>query len=180
MSTPDGGVAPPASNSAPADEGTPRRSAWWVRMLSAVPLPLLYAFSSLVGWLAWKVVPYRKELVHTHLKLAFPEMDEKALQDVMRRYYAGFADMFVEIVKSASMPPEEIRRRVRIVNMDGKLDSTHIPLAEIFFSSTASTWPKFQEAIDMFLKSLPYFLRSSSPIGMHTAVPVPIFPSLSV
>jgi len=118
VSTPDGGVAPPASNSAPADEGTPRRSAWWVRMLSAVPLPLLYAFSSLVGWLAWKVVPYRKELVHTHLKLAFPEMDEKALQNVMRRYYAGFADMFVEIVKSASMSPEEIRRRVRIVNMD--------------------------------------------------------------
>jgi len=87
-------------------------------MLAAVPLPMLYAFSSFVGWITWKVVPYRKELVHNHLKLAFPEMDEKALQDVMRRYYAGFADMFVEIVKSASMPPEEIRKRVRIVNME--------------------------------------------------------------
>lgn len=115
MSTPEGGVAPPASNSAP--ELAPR-SAWWVRMLAALPLPVLYAFSSFVGWMAWKVVPYRKELVHNHLKLAFPEMDEKGLQEVMRRYYAGFADMFVEIVKSATMPPEEIRRRVRIVNME--------------------------------------------------------------
>lgn len=64
MSTPEGGVAPPASNSAPVDDGPTRRSAWWVRMLAAVPMPLLYAFSALVGWLAWKVVPYRKELVH--------------------------------------------------------------------------------------------------------------------
>ena len=40
--------------------------------------------------------------MHNHLKLAFPEMDEKGLQDVMRRYYAGFAHMFVEIVKSAT------------------------------------------------------------------------------
>jgi len=118
VSTPDGGVVPPAANSAAANEVAPRRSAWWVRMLAAVPLPVLYAFSSFVGWLAYKAVPYRKELVHAHLKLAFPEMDEKALQGVMRRYYAGFADMFVEIVKSASMPPEEIRKRVRILNIE--------------------------------------------------------------
>ena len=118
MSTPDGGVTPPASNSASASDGPVRRSAWWVRMLAALPLPMLYAVSSVVGWLAWKVVPYRKELVHNHLKIAFPELDEKGLQDVMRRYYAGFADMFMEIVKSATMPPEEIRKRVRIVNME--------------------------------------------------------------
>lgn len=120
MSTPEGADRAPASNSAPvpAGGGSAPRSAWWVRMLAALPLPVLYAFSSFVGWMAWKVVPYRKELVHNHLKLAFPEMDERGLQDVMRRYYAGFADMFVEIVKSATMPPEEIRRRVRILNME--------------------------------------------------------------
>jgi Kdo2-lipid IVA lauroyltransferase/acyltransferase len=113
VSTPDGGLAPSTSNSA-----TPSRSAWWVRMLAALPLPVLYAFSSIIGWLAYRVVPYRAQLVHSNLKLAFPEMDEKALERTKRRYYAGFADMFVEIVKSASMPPEEIRRRVRIGNLE--------------------------------------------------------------
>jgi KDO2-lipid IV(A) lauroyltransferase len=86
--------------------------------LAALPLPLLYAFSAAIGWLAYRVVPYRAELVHNNLKLAFPEMDEKALDETKRRYYAGFADMFVEIVKSATMPAEEIRRRVRIVNLE--------------------------------------------------------------
>jgi KDO2-lipid IV(A) lauroyltransferase len=96
----------------------PPRSAWWVRLLSAVPLPILYGLATAVGWLAFRVFPYRKELVHHHLKLAFPEQDEAGLRDIMRRYYAGFAQMLFEIIKSATMPPEEIRRRVRILNLD--------------------------------------------------------------
>jgi KDO2-lipid IV(A) lauroyltransferase len=60
--------------------------------------------------------------VHNNLKLAFPEMDERALRETMRQYYLGFAHMFVEIVKSATMTPEEIRRRVRIVNLEAPLE----------------------------------------------------------
>ncbi len=86
--------------------------------MATIPMPLLYGFASLVGWLAFRVFPHRGELVHQHLKLAFPEMDEKALRATMRDYYAGFAQMFVEIVKSARMPPDEMRRRVRIVNLE--------------------------------------------------------------
>jgi Kdo2-lipid IVA lauroyltransferase/acyltransferase len=113
VSTPDGGLVPSTSNTA-----TPARSAWWVRMLAALPLAFLYGVASVIGWLALRVFPYRKELVHDNLKLAFPAMDEKALRETMRQYYLGFAHMFVEIVKSATMTPEEIRRRVRIVNLE--------------------------------------------------------------
>jgi Kdo2-lipid IVA lauroyltransferase/acyltransferase len=113
VSSSDGGLAPPIS--VPA---TPARSAWWVRVLAALPLRFLYGFASLLGWLAFRVFPYREELVHTHMKLAFPEKDEQALRRIMRDYYAGFAQMLVEIVKSATMPPEEVQRRVRIVNLE--------------------------------------------------------------
>ena len=113
MSTPDGGLVPSTANSA-----TPARSAWWVRMLAALPLSILYGLATAIGWLAYRIFPYRAQLVHDNLKLAFPEMDETKLGETKRRYYAGFADMFVEIVKSATMPPQEIRRRVRIVNLE--------------------------------------------------------------
>jgi KDO2-lipid IV(A) lauroyltransferase len=113
VSTPDGGLVPSTATTA-----VPARSAWWVRMLATLPLPFLYGFASLIAWLAFRVFPYRAELVHHNLKLAFPGMDEKALREAMRRYYAGFAQMLVEIVKSARMPADEIRRRVRIVNLE--------------------------------------------------------------
>src|ERR1700754_1157349 len=103
VSSTEGGVDPPISVAA-----TPARSAWWVRMVATLPLGLLYGFSSFVGWLAFRVFPYRGELVHQHLKLAFPDQDEAGLSDIKRRYYAGFAQMFVEIVKSAKMPAAEI------------------------------------------------------------------------
>jgi KDO2-lipid IV(A) lauroyltransferase len=87
-------------------------------MLATVPLPVLYGFATLLGWLAFRVIPYREKLVHDNLATAFPQTEEPALRAIMRGYYAGFAQMLVEIVKSAAMPAEEIRRRVRISNIE--------------------------------------------------------------
>lgn len=112
----------PIGRATTATSPIPDRSAWWVRILASLPLPALYGFASLLGWLAFRVIPYRSELVHRSLAVAFPEMDEAALRETMRRYYAGFAQMLVEVVKSARMPAEEIRRRVRIVNIEQPRD----------------------------------------------------------
>jgi len=113
VSAPESGLAEPTTPAAPE-----RRSAWWVRLLAALPLSTLYGFSGFVGWLAFRVFPYRKAMVCANLATAFPEKDAAALEEVRRHYYAGFADMFVEIVKSASMPADELRRRVNILNLD--------------------------------------------------------------
>jgi KDO2-lipid IV(A) lauroyltransferase len=114
VSSPQTGIVPASSPSTPARE----TSAWWVRLLASLPLSALYGFATFVGWLAFRVFPYREKLVHEHLALAFPQMDEAALRNTMRTYYAGFAQMFVEIVKSAKFTPADIRRHVSIVNIE--------------------------------------------------------------
>jgi KDO2-lipid IV(A) lauroyltransferase len=78
---------------------------------------MLYGLATVIGWLAFNVFPHREAIVKHHLTLAFPEKDIRAIREVMRQYYAGFAQMLVEIIKSAKMPAEEIRRRVRINNL---------------------------------------------------------------
>ncbi|TLY72575.1 MAG: lipid A biosynthesis acyltransferase [Gammaproteobacteria bacterium] len=108
----------PAPPTAPADAG-PARSAWWVRLLARVPWAVGYGFAAVLGWLAFRVFPYRERLVRESLTRAFPHFDEPELRAVMRGYYLGFAQMLVEIIKGASLPGEEIRRRVRIVNLEG-------------------------------------------------------------
>jgi KDO2-lipid IV(A) lauroyltransferase len=94
------------------------RSAWWVRLLSRAPFPVLYSISTFLGWLAYRVFPYRQHVVRENLTKAFPDFDEKQLQHVMRGYYRGFAEVLVELIKAASLPAEELRRRVRIVNLE--------------------------------------------------------------
>jgi Kdo2-lipid IVA lauroyltransferase/acyltransferase len=98
------------------------RSAWWVRLVSRLPLGLLYGIADVLGWLAFRVFPYREDIVRANLTKAFPDFDETRLREAMRQYYAGFAQMLVEIIKSATLPPEEIRRRVRIINIDKPLE----------------------------------------------------------
>jgi len=94
------------------------RAALWVRLLARVPLRLLYGLATLLGWLAFRVFPYREHVVRENLARAFPELAEPELREIMRRYYLGFAQMLVEIIKSAGFTAEQICSRVRIVNLE--------------------------------------------------------------
>ncbi len=93
-------------------------SAWWVRLLSRLPFAALYLLADCLGWLAFRVFPHRDEVVRGNLALCFPELDPAAITAIRRRYYGGFADVLIEVIKSASLPAEEIRRRVRIVGIE--------------------------------------------------------------
>jgi KDO2-lipid IV(A) lauroyltransferase len=108
MSLVSSGPPPPAATHA----------VWWVRVLACVPLAALYCLANLMAWLAYRVVPYRKQLVHSSLAKAFPELSEEELRSVRRRYYVGFAQMAAELIKGSAFAPAEIRRRVRIVNLE--------------------------------------------------------------
>jgi KDO2-lipid IV(A) lauroyltransferase len=101
-----------------AEASKPSRPAWWVRLVSHIPFVLLNPLADLLGWLAFRVFPYREHVVRENLTKAFPDLDEPSLRKVMRAYYDGFAQMFVELLKGATMPAAEIERRVRIVNLD--------------------------------------------------------------
>jgi Kdo2-lipid IVA lauroyltransferase/acyltransferase len=94
------------------------RPAWWARLLARLPLAAMYGLASVFGWLTFRFFPYRKHVVHENLAKAFPAFGEPELREVMRRYYLGFAQMLMEIIKSVGMPADELRRRVRILNLE--------------------------------------------------------------
>ncbi len=93
------------------------RSAWWIRALSALPMPVLYGLASFLTFLAFRVVHYRDAVVRENLRIAFPDLDAAATRELMHRYYAGYADVLVELVKGASMSAEQVRERVTIRNL---------------------------------------------------------------
>ncbi len=118
---PSGGAAAGSSGRAAA-ESTGRvaagRPAWWVRLAAALPWPLLYGLADILAWVAWRVIPYRADVVGENLRLAFPELDAQQLEEIKRRYYRGFGEVLVEVIKAARLPPEEIRRRVVLRGLD--------------------------------------------------------------
>src|SRR2546430_3205494 len=102
----------------PRPPPAPAGRSGWARLLARIPLRALYGFAGLLGWFAFRAFPYRQHVVRENLTRAFPDFDETRLRSVMRGYYLGFAQMLVEVLKSVTLPAEEIRRRVRIVNLD--------------------------------------------------------------
>jgi Kdo2-lipid IVA lauroyltransferase/acyltransferase len=101
------------TNSAPA-----ARPTWWVRAVAAIPLSALYWLANFLAFLADRVFPYRRHVVLENLTIAFPDFDAARMRAVIREYYRGFADMLIEIVKSAGISRAQITRRVVIRNLD--------------------------------------------------------------
>jgi Kdo2-lipid IVA lauroyltransferase/acyltransferase len=96
----------------------PARSVWWARLLARLPLSALYRITAFLGWATYRFFPYREHVVRENLGKAFPEFDETRIRAVIRSYYLGFAEVLAEVIKSVSLPAQELRQRVRIVNLD--------------------------------------------------------------
>lgn len=89
-----------------------------LRALAHLPWCVLYAISDVVCCLLHHVIGYRRKVVRTNLRNAFPEKTEKERRRIERDFYHHLSDMFVEGIKLLHFSDEEIRRRVRFTNMD--------------------------------------------------------------
>ena len=106
------------ANGIPARKTAGGRPAWWVRLVSRLPWALLYGLGHFLAWLAWRVIPYQRQVAHENLAIAFPELSEPELNDLMGRYYRGFSEVLVEVLKAWSLAPAELRARVQVAGLD--------------------------------------------------------------
>jgi len=87
-----------------------------VRLLSKLPLSILYVVSDFLFVLSFYVVRYRRPLVWKNLKNAFPEKSDEELRLVERQFYKNLCDYGVEMLKLVTISREELDRRVTFKN----------------------------------------------------------------
>jgi Kdo2-lipid IVA lauroyltransferase/acyltransferase len=100
-----------------------QRSAWWVRLLAALPWWVMNPFADVLAWLAWRVVRVEQRALRANLTASFPTLTEPQLQHLMRDYYRNFSQVLVEVVRSVSLSPEELRRRVILEDFEPVRDA---------------------------------------------------------
>src|SRR5579859_1156207 len=86
-------------------------------MLSRAPMGALYALSGVLYLLAYYLVRHRHRVIREQLAKVFPDLSEAERRAIHRRFLKNFCDVLVEVVKSMSISSEEIKARVRIVNL---------------------------------------------------------------
>ena len=90
-----------------------------IRILSVLPLRVLYAIASFVLYpLLYYVVHYRRSMVMSNIRYCFPEKSEAACKQMARQFYHHFADLCVEIIHAYRMSDEELRERIVFEGLD--------------------------------------------------------------
>jgi KDO2-lipid IV(A) lauroyltransferase len=88
----------------------------WIRWLALLPFGFWYAFARLLAWIA-VLVHHRGHVVQPNLRIAFPERDAQSIRKLTADFYWGYAQVLVELVKSARLSPEDLQRRVTVAGL---------------------------------------------------------------
>ncbi|HTH30558.1 MAG TPA: hypothetical protein VL946_04370, partial [Lacibacter sp.] len=82
-----------------------------LRLLSFLPMAVLYLLSDFAYFIIFYVVGYRKEIVMNNLLIAFPGKTETERKKIMKEFYHNFCDTFIEMIKMFSWSTDEIKKR---------------------------------------------------------------------
>jgi Kdo2-lipid IVA lauroyltransferase/acyltransferase len=80
--------------------------------ISLLPFRLLYLFSDLLRLLVFGLLGYRRKLVRQNLRNSFPEKSVPEIEAIARRFEGWFCDLVVETLKTLTISPAEVRKRV--------------------------------------------------------------------
>lgn len=83
-----------------------------IRLLSRLPLTVLYTISDFLFVVSFYVVRYRRLLVQTNLANSFPEKTKSEIRKIEKEFYRNLCDYGVEMLKLVTISREELSRRM--------------------------------------------------------------------
>ena len=89
-----------------------------IKFFSRLPMWVLYAFSTFLYLLAFYVVRHRHQVIREQIRKVFPDSSDAEQVRIHKRFLRNFCDVLMEVVKSVSMQADDMRDRMRIVNLE--------------------------------------------------------------
>ncbi|HUY83732.1 MAG TPA: lysophospholipid acyltransferase family protein [Steroidobacteraceae bacterium] len=111
-----------------------------VKLLSRLPMRALYALSAALYFLAYYLVRHRRRVICEQIARVFPDATEEERRRIHRRFMRNICDVAVEIIKSASISADEMRSRVRILNLSVAHDFLAAGRSVMFVTSHLCNW----------------------------------------
>ncbi len=81
-------------------------------LISLLPFFILYGIADFFFVLTYYIVGYRKDVVMSNLRYAFPGKTEKELKGIAKKFYRNFIDNWIETVKLISISKESLNKRI--------------------------------------------------------------------
>ena len=119
------------------------------KLISFIPLKVLYLLANFVAFLLYHVIKYRKKTVLNNLLIAFPQKTEQERVKIAKRFYRNLADNILETFKLFSKGQAFINRHV-IVEIDPLLAALKTNPSVQFLAGHQFNW----EYINLAMKPL--------------------------
>lgn len=110
------------------------------KILSKLPLNVLYLSAGIWYFVYYYILRYRRELVFNNLKNSFPEKTNREIKQLSKRFYKNISQVVVEAIKTISITEADLIKRVRIVNLDILTDYIAKRQAVVFLASHQCNW----------------------------------------
>ncbi len=91
---------------------------FFLRLISRLPLTILYRISDFFFLLSYYIARYRRELVKKNLRNSFPEKSKAERRRIEREYYHNLCDYAVETLKLLTIKREDLEKRVVFTNTE--------------------------------------------------------------
>lgn len=89
-----------------------------IYIIASIPFSVLYVFSDVLNFLIYNILGYRKKIVRSNLRRAFPDKNEAELKWIEKKFYRHFCDITLEAFKSFKLSSEEMQKRMVFKNLD--------------------------------------------------------------
>lgn len=122
-----------------------------MQLLSRLPWWVLYGVSRMAYWLAYYVAHYRRHVIEAQLQKVYPAADAATLAPIHKRFLANYADVMVEILKSASMTTDAIKARVRLRNPEVARSHLEGGQSILFVTSHLCNWEWLLQGVTLQL-----------------------------
>jgi len=111
-----------------------------IKFFSRLPMWVLYAFSTFLYLLAFYVVRHRHHVIREQIRKVFPDLSDAEQVRIHKRYLRNFCDVLMEVVKSVSMRADDMRDRMRIVNLEAARRHLDAGQSLMFVTSHLCNW----------------------------------------
>src|SRR5690554_3640542 len=88
------------------------------RIISYLPLSILYLFSDFLYLMVCYVIRYREKVIDANLYYAFPEKSIYERIKIKKEFYRNFTDSLAETIKLLTLSEKNVAEMVKIENLN--------------------------------------------------------------
>ena len=113
---------------------------FFLKFLSRLPLNVLYLLTDGLYIFVYHIWRFRRELSLSNLRNSFPDRPPAELEAIARLAYRNACNLIAEVLKGASMGEQELRQRVRILNVEALQQFTTAGQSVVLLASHHCNW----------------------------------------